>query len=662
MEAELNVAEQTSSEQSLQSAERQQQLQKVWVQRIEKEEKAHDDMRNVMRKAEQNFHADLKDGQSLYIPLYWTVCNVQHVGIYSNQPVADVRPRNEEQSPVLKQVSRMIQRALAFCVDDKSFDTTMHRVVDDYLSVGLGVPRIKIDSVIVEEETGNVNFFNQPETEEKVKDQTLNWEYVPWARFGWMPCNSWKHCDWEYFRHRMSQAQIRERFGRTVKASKDKHDTGGTEDWKSSTYDIYEVWDRKKRKVLYIAKGESMPLEVVDDPLELIDFYPNPAPMMMNLPSEELIPEPDYVFIEWFDKELNRLQERRIGLIEQIKSAGAYDKGLPELEGMLELDDGEMLAIQNLTARLASVGGTEGVMFWLPIKEKIETLIQITQQMQVVKSQVDEILGISDIVMGVTKASESATAQDIKGRWVGIRLTRKRECVQYTIREMMRLMAQLLGSHITPENLQRMTQMQMTEEMMKLFTDDVLMEFAVDIETESTVAKDEKEERRAHQEMLNGVAQYAQAVLPMVQQNMLPADTASAILRTALKPYMRYDRGLEESLSELPTTQKQLGQLNQNLQKTTQQLQQVGGEMEQWKQLAQKLQMEATDAKNTKLLAEAREIAVDTQKKVVEILDDKIQPFKTAAEVGKIEAETAQIKKGKDQPQNRGMPPMRRMR
>jgi hypothetical protein len=70
--------------------------------------------------------------------------------------------------------------------------------------------------------------------------------------------------------------------------------------------------------------------------------------------------------------------------------------------------------------------------------------------------------------------------------------------------------------------------------------------------------------------------------------------------------------------------------------------------------------MEATQAKSLKLVAEAKETQIDTQKKVVEMRDDKIKPFKTAAEVGKIEAETVQIKKGSNQqqqPQNRGMPP-----
>jgi hypothetical protein len=636
----------TDGEQKVEEKSRLQRLQKVWKSRIEKEEKAHKNMRDRARSVQAIYDGGNKNEDPVYVPLYWTVCNVQHVGVYSSQPVPDVRPRNEEDNPTYRNIARMIQRGLSYCVDDQSFDNTFHRTVDDYLSVALGVPRVKIDSIIETEEIGK-DFFNQPVTEEKVGDQTLRWEYVPWARFGWQPCNLWKHVTWEYFRHRMTQSQIRERFGKTAKASKDDKDKKGTDSWMNNTFDIYEIWDKKAQKVIFFAKGESEPLQIVDDPLSLKGFFPNPEPMMMNIPSEELIPKPDYNYIEYYDMELNRLQERRMNLLEQIKSSGAYDKGLPELGGMLDLDDGEMLPIQNLMGRMAAVGGTENMIYWLPIKEKVETLMQLTQQIQFVKSQVDEILGISDIVMGVTKASESATAQDIKGRWVGIRLSRKRECVQYTIREMMRIMAQLLGSHITPENLQRMTQMQMTEEMMQIFKSDTLMDFIVDIETESTVAKDEVEERRAHQEMLNGVAQFAQAVLPMVQQNMLDADVSSAILATAMKPYARYSRSLDEALTKLPTNTQQLQKLNQEKQQTEQQLQQVTQQMEQWQTMAQKLQMEATQAKNANLGADTQKKTAETAKIRAEIGNDSVEPLKTAAEVGKIRAETFQIAKGK---------------
>ena len=629
----------SESEQKTRKRERDRRLQKVWLARITAEEKAHKDARDRMREVEDVYNSNLGT-DNLYVPLYWQVVNVQHVGVYSAQPVPDVRPRNETDNPVFRQVARMIGRALSYCVDDQSFDFNLNRSIDDYLSVGMGVPRVKVNSVITQTDSGQVNHFNQPVMQEEVKDQTINWEYVPWGRFGWQACNSWSMCDFIYFRHRMTQAQIRAKFGRTVKASKDENDRTDPNSWQAKTFDIYEVWDRKARKVLFIGKGESVPVKVVDDPLGLIDFYPIPMPMMLNLPSEEMIPKPDYDFIEHYDKELNRLQERRMGLLEQIKAAGAYDKGLPELKGMMELEDGQMLSVQNLIGRLGAVGGADAAFYWLPIKEKVEALVQLTQQIQFVKSQVDEVLGIADIVMGTTKASESATAQDIKGRWVGIRLTRKRECVQYTVREMLRIMAQLLGSHITPENLQRMTQMQMTEQMMEIFKSDTLMDFMIDIETESTVAKDEEKERRTHQEMLNGVAQYSQSVLPMVAQGLMPADVSSAILKTALTPYSKYNRGLDEALGNLQTSQQQLQQMNQKQQQTDQQLQQVGQQMEQWKQIAQKLQMEATQAKSLKEQADAGKKRAETAEIVSKLPDHHIQPLKTAAEVANIEADT----------------------
>lgn len=642
MENELVEVEPTEGEQKVKDKAREAQVQKVWLSRLKKEKKAHDKFRTVGRKVEKIFNAD---GDDIYVPLYWQVVNVQHVGVYSAQPIVDVRPRNEIDNPVMKEISRMIQRGLTYCVNDESFDDAMNRGVDDYLAQALGVMRIKIESVIEEIKIG-YDFFNQPVMEEEVKDQTLRWEYVPWARFGWMPCNSWKHCEWIYFRHRMTRAQIREKFKKTVSASKDPNDPVDKNAGTNDTYDIYEVWDKKRKKVLFIAEGETYPLTVIDDPLELLGFYPMPAPMMMNLPSEEMIPKPDYMYIAHYDNELNRLQERRMSLLEQIKSTGAYDKGLPELKGMLELEDGELLAVQNLVGRMSAAGGSAEFIFWTPIKEKVETLIQLTSQIQFVKGQVDAILGIADIVMGTTKASETLGAQEIKGRWVGVRLTRKRECVMYTVREMLKIMAQLFGSHITPDNLQRMTQMQMTEEMMQIFQNDTLMDFVIDIETDSTVAKDEAKERVTQQEMLNGVSQFAQAVMPMVQQKALPADVASAILRSALRPYARYDKTLDEALNSMPTTMQQMGEMTQQMQQTQQQLQQVTGQMQQWQDLAQKLQLESTQAKSMKEMADAQKKGAETVKIMADVKDANIKPIKTAAEVGKIEAETNQIKSG----------------
>jgi hypothetical protein len=627
--------------------------QKLWLSRISKEESTHKDWRDHCADVEEIFRVD---GEDIYVPLYWSVVGVEHVGVYSNQPVADVRPSNQSKNPLFISVARMVQRGLTKCIDHPSFDESMHRSVDDFLAMSLGVVRIKLDSII--NTTRNivpifgtdamgqpVQVGSRPEDIEEIGEQTLRWEYVPWRRFGWEPCNNWKHCSWIYFRHRMTQLQIKKRFGKTVKASKDQNDRVTTNEWKAKTFDIYEVWDKDKKRVLFIAKGEEEPIEVMEDPLGLIEFWPIPQPMMTNLPSEELIPQPDYDYIRFYDSELNRLHERRASLTEQIKAAGAFDIGMPELSDMLELEDGEMKGVQNLMQRINAAGGVDGVMYFLPIAEKVEALRVVTEQIQIVKSQVDEMLGISDIVRGVTAASETATAQEIKGRWVGVRLTRKRETVIYTVKSMLRIMAQLLVSHITPQNLQRMTQMDISEEMMQVLKNDMMMEFSIDIETDSTVAKDEFKERETFQEMLNGVAQFAQSVLPMVQQNALPADVSSAVLSAALKPYAKYDRNLEEALSSLPQTQQQLQELNQQLQQTQQQLTESQQQAQQWQSAATLLQQQSTEAGSKQKTADAEKKKAETREIMQGLEDGKIQPLKTVAEIGNIEAQTDVYKK-----------------
>jgi hypothetical protein len=607
-------------------------LQQLWLKRIKAEEKAHEDFRDRGRVVNEVYDNDITD-ETLYVPLLWSVVQVEHSGIYSSQPVPDVRPANDEKNPVFRKASDVLERGIAHFVDDQSFDENFHRSVDDFLVSGLGTIRIKLDSEIIDKpveqqqpppdiaaqmDEQDWEAFEQASqrTEKAIGDQNITWEYVEWSRFGWEPCNSWRVCDWIYFRHRMTQLAIKERFGRTVKAGKDPKDSGSTKDWKSKTFDIYEVWDRKNRKQLFIAKNESEPLEVNDDPLGLAGFYPIPYPMMTNVPSDQLEPSPDYDYIETYDAELNRLQERRMALLEQIKAVGGHDAGMPELGDITDQEDGQSLAIPNLAQRTQG-GGFDAVIFNLPIEDKVNVLAKLTEQIQFVKAQVDEILGIADIVRGVSNAKEGVGTQELKGRWVGIRLSRKRDIVAYTIRQMFRMMAQVLTTHFTDENLVRLTQVEIDEQTLSLLRNDLLMDFAIDIETESTVAKDEFRERETRQEMLGAVGQFASTVLPMVQQGLMPADVSSAMLRAALQPYAKYSRALDESMGDLQTTMQQLQELNGQIQQQTQQIQQLSQEKEQWQTVAIGLQNAATQAKAAKDMADAQKKGAET----MEIMD-----------------------------------------
>ena len=583
--------------------EREMKIQQTWLSRIKAEQQAHKDFRDRAKEVHKVYRPRVKPGgHHVIVPLYWEVVNVGHAGVYSSQPVPDCRPRNDERDPTYRQAADILERAISFYVDDQSFDDNVHRAIDDFLSVGLGVVRIKMEAVVNEGIIGN---------------QSLKWDYVPWNRFGWEPCNNWRQCDWIYYRHPMTQKQIKARFGRNVKASSDTENSNRearADNKLTMTFDIYEVWDKKARKVIFLAKGEQTPLEINDDPLELEGFFPGPRPLMTNLNDEELIPKPDYDYIQAFDEEINRLQERRRGLLEAMKASGAYDSGLPELGDMLELEDGQYSPISQLSQRLSTVGGPDGIIYHLPLAEKMAAIQSITEQITLLRQQIDEILGISDITRGVTNAHETLGAQEIKGRWVGIRLTRKRDQVQYTTREMFRIMGQLLSTHYTPENLKRLTQIEATPQTVQLLQSDLMMDFAIDIEAESTVAKDEFRERETRQEMMAALGAYAQAVMPMVQQGALPADVSSSVLMAALQPYTKYSRGLDEALGSLTTNQQQLQQMQQQISQLTQQLQQTQQGLQHWQQAAQTLQMQATEASSQQKQADARKKDAETRK------------------------------------------------
>lgn len=626
-------------------------LQRIWLSRIEYEREAHKDYRERAKEVDQVYRNDFQNEEdTLLIPLYWSVVNVEHVGIYSNQPVPDIRPANEHSTEIFSQVARLMERGCRGVVNERSFDFSAHRAVTDYLALGLGVMRAKVDTEYMDqripspEEADPMTIMTAMQAPPEIKNQRIRWEYVPYDHFMWEPCNNLENCTWIGFRHSMTKTEIRDRFGADIDAGKtDQNNTSNA--YSKRLHDIYEIWDKEKKKVYFISENEAEPLEVADDPFGLYDFFPC-VTMWGCLQSGQIIPQPDYDFVEPYDVELNRLQARRMALLDQIRAAGAYDSSFTELQNMFELDDGKYQGIDNLSQRMNTMGGVDNAIYHLPLEEKAAVLNQLTQQMQFVKAQVDDILGISDIVRGVTKASESATAADIKGRWVGIRLSGKRETVMYAMREVMRITSQLLANVITPENLTKMTQMPITAQMYQLLQDKVLTHFAIDVETESTIAKDEMEDRRTHQEMLNGIAQFSQAVLPMVQQNLMPADISSAILKSALRPYARYDRSLDEALKNLPTSTQQLQQANQQIQQQGQQIQQMGQQLQQLTAILNQLQQQAQEAKTQRELADARKKEAEAEKITAETKDARVKPYETAAKTDKLLAETEDIRRG----------------
>ena len=76
--------------------------------------------------------------------------------------------------------------------------------------------------------------------------------------------------------------------------------------------------------------------------------------------------------------------------------------------------------------------------------KEIAGLLTAYKAREDIKGQIYEITGISDIIRGQTAASETATAQQIKGQYAGLRLKSMQETVALFASELLRIKAQIV--------------------------------------------------------------------------------------------------------------------------------------------------------------------------------------------------------------------------
>jgi hypothetical protein len=74
-----------------------------------------------------------------------------------------------------------------------------------------------------------------------------------------------------------------------------------------------------------------------------------------------------------------------------------------------------------------------------------------------IKQAIYEIMGISDIMRGATRATETATAQRIKGSMGMSRLEDQKQAASNFVRDLLRLKAELIAQNFDPQTLEAMT-------------------------------------------------------------------------------------------------------------------------------------------------------------------------------------------------------------
>jgi hypothetical protein len=151
---------------------------------------------------------------------------------------------------------------------------------------------------------------------------------------------------------------------------------------------------------------------------------------------------------------LDTLADRITGLIEMLQLKGVYDASAgPELGRLFtEGNNGKLLPVKNWAAFAEKNGltGQVDVYDLTPIAKALEAAYLAAEN---IKNQIYEIMGISDIVRGMSDPNETLGAQELKGQYASMRLRSMQAEVARFATDVLQLKAQVMCSKFQPQTL-----------------------------------------------------------------------------------------------------------------------------------------------------------------------------------------------------------------
>ena len=490
--------------------------------------------------------------------------------LYSAQPVPVVERRYKDDQPLALRAGTVLCRMLEYHQsnthpDFAASDVLYRSAVLAALVPGRGIIRFRY---------------------EKLGSGSKAYEYVPGKyvehnRFLTGYAKVWEDVPWIAYIHSMTKDQLKENFPEAMKktsvnleAETDDH-RADEKDNPKATIDVFEIWDKKTKRVIFLSDSiADKILKDTEDPLELEGFFDTPEPLQFVHHVNSMDPTALYLFYEEQAKELNSVTARLKGLIYAMRVRGAYDSNMQGLARILSADDNEMIGIGGLNTGPDS--STLDKAIWLMPLDKLQATVQVlAAHRESVKSVIFEIMGVADIMRGSTAASETLGAQELKNTWGSMRMKTPQKEVQRFIRDCLGIQAELICNHFEQQSFQKMTglpyltqqdkareqamfqqQLQSSmlmaqqtaqqpppppepppslaepswEDLLAVLQDDMRRNYAVRIETNSTIEPDATEDKKDVTEMYTAITQMIQAFGPLVQQGVFGFDMVKDLL------------------------------------------------------------------------------------------------------------------------------------
>lgn len=423
------------------------------------------------RKREKDFRKDGKEIRELYdgekdSPFNIVYSNTETLlpSVYSQIPRPIVQYRYKDDNPTAQAASKAAQRMLEFSLDTdmegyETFDGAMKVAALDGLLPGRGVTTVKYDAAIGGEEG------EEYKTSELCCVESQSWDRV---YFGF--ARKWAKVPWTAYEFHLDKAECKRLgFKDEILAQMEftvGEDTEGGEKHQDDqnigerkTALVYQIWDKDGgRKVRYVSPqytdGYCL---VLDDPLGLSGFFNCPEPLQFVFKSDTTLPTAMYTLYKSQSEELNELTRRIKRITKAIKARGLYDGAIEDdLSQLMNADDNELIALDK-SSSLSAEKGLSNAIWFMPLDILITTLRELYASREQCKQVIYEVTGISDILRGATKASETLGAQQLKSQWGTLRIKPKQAEVQRYVRDLLRMIVEVAAGKFSQSTWAQMT-------------------------------------------------------------------------------------------------------------------------------------------------------------------------------------------------------------
>jgi len=500
-----------------------------------------------------------KNTDSRWFNILYSNTETLKSSLYGKAAKPDVRRRFADKDPAAREAAEVIERALVYAAEAYDVDRCIEPALHDYLLPGRGIVRVEYEPVIKERPAIDpvtampaMGADGKPVMEEFVADQVCRERYVYWGDYRQSPARTFDDVWWIAFRHIMTRDDLRDNKFTNPAAiplnwspnADDKRPV--PDDLKRA--EVWEIWDKSRRKRVWIVKGYDKALRIDDDPYGLEDFFPTPEPLVSVMDTETLVPRPEY--FEYRDQadDLDEIVGRISRLTRALKRRGVYDQAVKELKRLATAGDNQFIPVENWAA-LSTKGGLQAAFQTEDLSTIAVVLKELYIQRDMLVQSIYELTGIADIMRGSSDPNETLGAQQLKAQFGSSRLKRRQRAVQKWIRDIYKLKAEIMAEHFEPQVLQEMTAIQVTPEVMQILRSDKLRAYRIDIETDSTVFEDEAAVKQQTTEVLGAVSQFLRDGVPAAQAAPELVPLLFEMLEVGVRQFKR-GRALEDVIEQ----------------------------------------------------------------------------------------------------------------